>query len=49
MKLTMASMDLKVDQARTKEVKPNKFPVRESITIGYKCDFGCYSILSLFF
>ena len=28
MELTMASMDLKVDQERTKEVKPNKFTIR---------------------
>ena len=31
MKLTTASMDLKVDQARTKKVKPNKFPIRGGI------------------
>ena len=31
MELTIASMDLKVDQARTKEVKPNKFTVRRAI------------------
>ena len=32
MKLTTASMDLKVDQARTKEVKPNKFTIQGAIS-----------------
>ena len=31
MELTTTSMDLKVDQARTKKVKPNKFPIRGGI------------------
>ena len=31
MELTTASMDLKVDQARTKKVKLNKFPIRGGI------------------
>ena len=31
MELTTASMDLKVDQARTKEVKSNKFTIRGGV------------------
>ena len=47
MSLTMASMDLK-------KIELNKFTVRggilsyKSITIGYKYNSDCYSILSLF-
>ena len=55
MKLTTASMDLKVDQVRTKKVKLNKFTVQggiflyKLITVGYKYNFDCYNILSLSF
>ena len=55
MNLTTASMDLKYDQARTKKIKLNEFIVQggifsyKSITIGYKYNFDCYSILSLVF
>ena len=31
MELTTASMDLKIDQARTKKVKPNKLTARGGI------------------
>ena len=55
MNLTTASMDLKDDQARTRKIKLNEFTVRggilsyKSTTVGYKYNFDCYSILSLFF
>ena len=55
MNLTMASMDLKDDQVRTKKIELNEFIVRggilsyKSITVGYKYNFDCYNILSLFF
>jgi len=55
MNLTTASMDLKDDQARTKKVELNEFTVRggilsyKSITVGYKYNYDCYNILSLFF
>ena len=55
MNLTTTSMDLKDDQPRTKKIKLNEFTVREgilsykSITVGYKYNFNCYSILSLLF
>ena len=55
MNLTTANMDLKDDQARTKKIKLNDFTVRggilsyKSITVWYKYNFDCYSILSLFF
>ena len=55
MNLTTASMDLKDDQARTKKIELNEFTVWEgilsykSITVGYKYNYNCYSILSLFF
>ena len=54
MNLTMASMDLKDDQVRTKKIELNEFTVRggiqlyKSITVGYKYNSDCYSILSLF-
>ena len=54
MNLTTASMDLKYDQARTKKIKLNEFIVQggifsyKSITVGYKYNYNCYSILSLF-
>ena len=50
----MANMDLKDNQARTKKIKLNEFTIRggnlsyKSITVGYKYNFDCYSILSLF-
>ena len=55
MNLTTASIDLKNDQAWTKKIKLNEFTVQggilsyKSITIGYKYNFDCYNILSLFF
>ena len=55
MNLTTASMDSKGDQVRTKKIELNKFTIRgvilsyKSITVGYKYNFDCYSILSLFF
>ena len=55
MNLTTASMDLKDDQARTRKIELNEITVRggifsyKSITVGYKYNFDCYSILSLFF
>ena len=55
MNLTMARIDLKDDQTRTKKIKLNEFTVRggifpyKSIIVGYKYNFDCYSILSLFF
>jgi len=55
MNLTMTNMDSKDDQARTKKIKLNEFTVwggiwsYKSITVGYKSNFDCYSILSLFF
>ena len=55
MESTTVSMDLKVDQVRTKKVKLNKFTVWGGICFiqinnnWYKYNFGCYSILSLFF
>ena len=55
MNLTMVRIDLKDDQTRTKKIKLNKFTVRggifpyKSIIVGYKYNFDCYSILSLFF
>ena len=55
MNLTMASMDLKDDQARTRTVKLNEFTIREgilsykSITVGYMYNSDSYGVLFLFF
>ena len=55
MNLTTASMDLKDDQAKTRKIELNEFTIQggilsyKSITVWYKYNFDCYSILYLFF
>ena len=52
---TTASKALKDDQVRTKKIELNEFTVLggilsyKSIRVGYKYNFDCYNILSLFF
>ena len=55
MNWTMASMELSDNQAHIRGTSVNKLPIRwgillyESLTVEYKYNFDCYSILSLFF